>query len=248
MTSPPYKTAGNANYYLAPNSPCRNAGTTTIDPDLLAELQTMTTYAPQDGSHPDNDGLPDLGYHYPVNEDSDHDGLPDWWEYYWFGNYTHTGSEVDAASNTLLAEYQSYANDGITNDPNIINFSIEATNDYINHINASVQLNVTMGDPAYYAVFVDSSTPTNWFPFTGTNLTVPLGPLGITDGKYNVIVGLKGPAPIATETWHDYGFTLDRVPPAVTITNPILATAVGVVTKPYLQLQGFADEQLASIS
>jgi len=40
----------------------------------------MTTYAPQDGAFVDSD-TPDLGYHYPANEDSDYDGLPDWWEW-----------------------------------------------------------------------------------------------------------------------------------------------------------------------
>ena len=51
-------------FYLPVNSPCRDAGTTDIDPALLAELQAMTTYAPQDGGWPDTN-MPDIGYHYP---------------------------------------------------------------------------------------------------------------------------------------------------------------------------------------
>jgi len=105
-TNYPYETAASANYYLAAGSPYRDVGTTDIDPGLLAELQAMTTCAPQDGGHPDNDGLPDLGYHYPVNEDSDYDGLPDGWEWHWFGNYDHTGSELDINGYTSLFDYE----------------------------------------------------------------------------------------------------------------------------------------------
>jgi hypothetical protein len=101
-----FQSAANANFYLAISSPYRDAGTTNINPDLLAELQTMTTYAPQDGGWPDTN-TPDLGYHYPVNEDSDYDGLPDWWEWYWFGNYTQTGSgDYDGDGTSNLQEYQ----------------------------------------------------------------------------------------------------------------------------------------------
>ncbi len=42
-----YQSAGAGNYYLADNSPYRRAGTVNIDPTLLAELQTLTTYPPQ---------------------------------------------------------------------------------------------------------------------------------------------------------------------------------------------------------
>ncbi len=101
-----FKTAALADAYLVADSPYRNLGTTNIDPDLLAELQTMTTYAPQDGGYPDNDGMPDLGYHYPINEDSDHDGLPDWWEWKYFGTYAYSGNDLDTdGSHTLLYDY-----------------------------------------------------------------------------------------------------------------------------------------------
>lgn len=100
-----YQAAGDAHYYLAASSPYRNVGTTDINPDLLAEIQTMTTYAPQDGSYPDTD-QPDLGYHYPVNEDSDHDSLPDWWEWKYFGDYSQSGNTLDSFGTTLLFDYQ----------------------------------------------------------------------------------------------------------------------------------------------
>ena len=76
-TSPVYQSAGGGNYYLADNT-YRNAGTTNIDPALLAALQQKTTWppilysnitvsinttlSPQVQRH--NMGKPDLGYHY----------------------------------------------------------------------------------------------------------------------------------------------------------------------------------------
>lgn len=59
-----FQTATNGNFYLATDSPYRDAGTTAIDAGLLSELQAMTTYAPQDGGYADTNP-PDVGYHYP---------------------------------------------------------------------------------------------------------------------------------------------------------------------------------------
>ncbi len=237
-TSNPFQTSGS--FYLASGCPFRNIGTTAISSTLLADLQNGTTYTLSAGGWPDTD-TPDLGYHYPL-QDSDNDGLPDWWEMYWFGNLTHSGSDLDAGGNTLLTDYQNYLN-GTPTDPNVIQFSIAATNDYVNHTNVSLQLNVTAGVPSYYAVFMGGSGATNWLAFTTTNLTVNVG---ATDGVYDVNVGLKGFATNATQTWNDYSVTVDRAAPVVVINNP--ASNNAVVIKPYLQLQGFANEPLMSLS
>jgi hypothetical protein len=61
-------------------------------------------------------------------------------------------------------------------------------------------------------------------------------------------VGLKGIAPTATETWRDYRFYLDRVAPTITVTNPILTGASSTVGRPYLQIQGFANEPVVKLS
>jgi len=73
-----YQTVGAGGYYLA-NGTYRNAGTTMINPALLADLQTKTTYPPlilpAPGGYlttstnltqqaPRNTGTPDYGYHY----------------------------------------------------------------------------------------------------------------------------------------------------------------------------------------
>jgi hypothetical protein len=44
--SNPFQTVGGGNYYLTSSSGCQGAGTTNIDPNLLASLQTRTTYPP----------------------------------------------------------------------------------------------------------------------------------------------------------------------------------------------------------
>ncbi|HTB82254.1 MAG TPA: hypothetical protein VK742_01245 [Candidatus Sulfotelmatobacter sp.] len=236
-TSYPFKSAANANYYLADNT-FRDIGCIGV-----ANAANVTTYTPQDGGFPDTNS-PDLGYHYQVNEDSDFDGIPDWWIYQYFGNYNYNGTNLDASGNTLLSDYQSYTN-GTPVDPNVILFSIEATNDYVNSTSVSLQLNLQAGAPAFYAVFFNQTSTTNWLPFVGTNLTVTLG---TTDGVYDVVVGLKGFSPEATQTWQDYDFTLDRVPPLVTITNPDLVNGSATVIKPYLQLEGFANKPLFHLS
>lgn len=122
-TTPIFANAGNANYYLAPGSPYRNLGTTNISPDLLAEIQDMTTYAPQDGGWPDTNA-PDFGYHYPTNEDSTYTGVPDWWIWQWFGNYNENGTTLDGQGNTLLYDYQN----GL--DPNTISFTVRLGNQH----------------------------------------------------------------------------------------------------------------------
>jgi len=165
---------------------------------------------------------------------------PDWWFWEYFGTTALSDTTPDSQGNTLLSDYQ-----GRT-DPNIIQFTIESTNDYIvNTTTASVQLNITAGVPYYYALFVNGTTTTNWLPFTTTNLIVSLGP---TDGVYDVVVGLRGLPANATQTWDDYPITLDRVAPVVKISNPALAGGSATVIKPFLQLQGLADKQLGSLS
>ncbi|HXD00550.1 MAG TPA: Ig-like domain-containing protein [Verrucomicrobiae bacterium] len=78
-----FQTAGAGNFYLAAGSPYRDAGTTNIDPTLLADLQNMTTYPPILPAGFPTEGIaalstsatfypqaqrdydtPDLGYHY----------------------------------------------------------------------------------------------------------------------------------------------------------------------------------------
>ena len=168
--------------------------------------------------------------------DLDFDGLPDWWELYWFGTLSHTGQDPDGSGqHTLLDDYNSHT------DPNVIQFTIESTNDYVHTATANVQVNITGGIPYYYAVFTNSTTTTNWLPFTTTNLTVSLGP---TDGVYTVYVGLRGLPANATQTWQSETLTKDTAPPLLVVTNPV-STNVNV---PLIQLQGYATEALSGLT
>ena len=232
----PYVSLGGANYYIATNSSLHGSATTNI-----LSFSTATTYAPQDGSFPDTNGI-DYGYHYPVNEDSDSDGLADWWEFYWFGNYSHTGSELDAYGNTLLSDYQNFANGTATNDPNIIVFAIEVANNYVNTSSPSLSMNVTIGTPAYYSVLVDSTNFAGaaWTSYTSSNLTANLGSI---QGWHELWVGLKGPAPGTTVTWQWKRLKLDTLAPFLVITNPVGST----VKVPMIQIYGYSPEPLDSI-
>jgi len=231
-----FQSAAGGNCYLAANSPYRNVGTANIRSDLLAELQQMTTYAPQDGGFPDTD-QPDLGYHYPINEDSDYDGLPDWWEWKYFENYNHTGSDLDADNNTLLCDYAN----GF--DPNVIRFDLYATNFYVNTMSVRLQINLNGGIPGYLALLINDTNlaDASWQPYSGTNLTVNVGP---TDGVYSVQVGLRGLPSDAQQTWQEIHLTLDTIPPAIIITNSGTIT----VSQPLIQVQCCANEDLSSLT
>jgi|GEM_PF-820635 len=161
--------------------------------------------------------------------------VPDWWLWQYFGTTALSDTNLDSQGNTLLSDYQNGT------DPNIIRFSIEAASQYVNTTTVNAQLNITAGTPSYYALLVNGQTTTNWLPLTTVNLPVNLGS---TDGVYNIAIGLRGLPANATQTWDNYSFTLDRVAPKLSLTNP----AGGIVIKPYLQLQGFADKPLASLS
>ena len=73
-----FQIAGGGGHYLATNSPYHNAGTNNIDPALLADIRTKTTYPPiiytnqsiygptnfSPQAQRDTNSKPDLGYHY----------------------------------------------------------------------------------------------------------------------------------------------------------------------------------------
>lgn len=235
--SDPFYNAGG--YYLATNSAYRNVGMTNINPDLLAELQTMTTYAPQDGGYPDTN-TPDLGYHYPVNEDSDYDGLPDWWEWKYFGGYAVSGTNLDFANSSRTFS-KDYSN-SIT--PTVFQYdSLTSSNVYVNGGQQMVQARV-VGWPYYVATLVDSTDASNavWNVYVSSNLTVNLG---LTEGWHDAWAGLRGHGDSLDESlWQGKRFKLDYTPPQIVITNlPGLTVAV-----PMIQIQGLVNEALSRLT
>ena len=242
------------NYYLSSGSSLINAGNVT------AGQAGLYYYTTQTGQTPELNSPVDLGYHYPAVdanghavdtddnsvadflEDQDGNGLGDWWEIKYFGRTgLDPNSDPDGDGGSLLSDYQSQS------DPNVISFSLSVTNNYISSRTVGVQLNVEGGIPFYQAVLINDTNyaDVDWQPYTGTNITVTLG---VTDGAYSVWVALRGLPTDAQQTWDidEALFTLDTVPPVIVITNPVNA-ADCVFTRPYLQLQGFANEQLGGI-
>ncbi|HEX3856070.1 MAG TPA: hypothetical protein VHY30_02100 [Verrucomicrobiae bacterium] len=211
---PIFKTAANASYYLTNGSPYRDIGTTNIDTNTLADIETMTTYAPQDGGWPDTN-TPDLGYHYSVNEDSDYDGLPDWWEYKYFGGYAYSGTNLDTTgTNTLGYDYTNSL------DPNVISFSFSVVSQYASTNIVNAVVTILAGVPSYFAVLVDSTnfTAATWTAYASSNITVNLGS---TQGTHDVWIGLRGLPSDAQQTWEETTLILNTNPPAISITNPV---------------------------
>jgi hypothetical protein len=162
---------------------------------------------------------------------------PDWWFWEYFGTVALFDTNLDSQGNTLLYDYR------YGFDPNVIAFTLVATNNFVNNMDAPVQLNITQGAPSYYAVLVNDTNlaDASWQPYTTSNLNVFLGP---GDGVYTVSIGLRGLPANATQTWVSETLVLDTVAPVVTITNPVASS----VSKPMIQLQGFVSLPLSSLT
>jgi len=169
--------------------------------------------------------------------DSDSDGIPDWWIWKFYGNLSENATNLDTTGiYTLLYDYQNGIN------PNVISFRLLCTNEYATSSGASAQVNVSQGMPSYIAVLLDSTnfTGASWNPYTSSNITINLG---TTPGWHDVWVGLRGLPPDATQTWQWKHLYLAS-PPLLVITNP----AANVLSQPIIQIYGYCQESLASIS
>jgi hypothetical protein len=162
--------------------------------------------------------------------------IPDWWFWEYFGTTALSDTNLDSQGVSLLTDYQY----GL--DPNVINFSISVTNQYVNSLNAPLQLNITAGVPFYISTLVDSTNfaEATWNPYTSSNITVNLGSI---QGWHDVWIGLRGLPANATQTWQWKHLNL-ALPPSLVITNP----TTFVVDEPVIQIYGYCQEPLASIS
>jgi hypothetical protein len=163
-------------------------------------------------------------------------GLPDWWQMLYFSELgLDPTASYDGQGNSLLYDYQY----GLC--PNIINFTIQLTNRYVNSATANLQLNITSGLPNYYAAFVTAATSTNWLPMASTNFTVNLGS---TDGVYTVNVGLSGPQSVVQQTWQSATLIKDTVPPQLFLTN--MSNFSG--SRPFIDPAGYSTKALSSLT
>ena len=125
-----------------------------------------------------------------------------------------------------------------------IQLAILIANEYVNQANVPLSLDIQAGTPYYYAVMLDSTSFSNasWTAYTSSNITVNLGS---TQGWHTVWVGLCD-MPGGVPTWNSVRLELLLTPPAITITAP--GPGTNTVDQPVLQLQGYANEDLYSIS
>jgi hypothetical protein len=173
--------------------------------------------------------------------DRDGDGLPDAWEMQHFGGLSQPASgDYDGDGYTNLEEFTAGS------DPNTISFTTHFTNLYVSNRTGSATLEVQGGVPYQKAVLINSTNlaGASWSAYS-SNLSFTLPD---ADTNHLVLVALRGRVATNPPATDYTELTLDRVPPVLSITNPILASAAATVIKPYLQLQGFANEPLASLS
>lgn len=162
---------------------------------------------------------------------------PEWWFWKFFHTVALSDTNLDSQGNTLLSDYNRHR------DPNVINFIIVVTNNYVNTTLVPLQLNISAGTPSYISV-VDSTNftgGTTWNPYVSSNIVINLGSI---EGKHYIWIGLHGLPSDAQQTWYETILTLDTTVPVVIVTNPLGST----VSQPFIQVQGFADENLSSLT
>ena len=79
-----------------------------------------------------------------------------------------------------------------------------------------------------------------WNAYTSSNSSINLGTI---QGWHEVWIGLRGLPPDAQQTWQWKHLNL-TLPPVLVITNPVTA----VVDEPMIQIYGYCQDSLASIS
>ena len=170
----------------------------------------------------------------------DTNGLSYDWEMEYFGETGLNPTwDPDNDGDDLLNNYTNGT------DPNVIQFSIAVTNNFVNTNMVPLQLKIQGGIPFYIAL-VDSTnfmpgSGETWYPYTSSNIFVNLA---WVEGQHDLWVGLKGLPTNATVTWQETILTMETNPPVIVVTNPV----ANVVVQPLLQVQGFVDEQLSSIT
>jgi Glucodextranase, domain B len=161
---------------------------------------------------------------------------PDWWFWLYFGTTSLSDTNLDSQGNTLLSDYQN------GQDPNVIQFNLTFTRQYINTPTGTAQLNVSAGVPSFAAVLINDTNMADavWLPYPGTNVTVATP----TDGVYHVSIGLRGLPATGTPTWQDVTFVRDTNPPMLLVTN--LTGLSG--SRPFIDPAGYSSKALHQIT
>jgi len=122
-----------------------------------------------------------------------------------------------------------------------IQFSLQFTNNYFNTSLVNGKIAVQNSIPAYMAVLVDNDNRdlAVWQPFN-SNFTANLGP---NMGRHEMWIGVRGQPSDVQPNWQWKRLFLLH-PPVLVITNPV----ANVVSQPIIQIYGYCQESLASIS
>jgi hypothetical protein len=212
------------NYYLPGGSPLIAAG------DVTANLVGLYYFTTQTSQAPEGDAQVDIGYHYVAadgygNPLADGTGQP----YY-----------LDAGNGNIVEE-----SGEMSGAIPPIQFTIAVPNQYVNNASVPLQLTIQSGVPYYCTVMLDSINfaGASWTPYTSSTISANLG---TAQGWHTVWVGLcgqpSGPAGGGLQSWSAIRLNLDSTGPVLVVTN------AANVTIPMLQLGGYANEQLASLT
>jgi hypothetical protein len=214
------------NYYLPGGSPLIAKG------DVTANLVGLYYFTTQTSQAPEGDSQVDIGYHYVAadgygNPLADGTGQP----YY-----------LDAGNGNIVEE-----SGELSGAVAPIQFTIAVPNQYVNNATVPLQLTIQSGVPYYCTVMLDSTNfaGASWTPYTSSTIAANLG---TAQGWHTVWVGLcgqpSGPAGGALQTWNAIRLNLDLTAPVLVITSPL----AGTVSVPVVQLQGYSQVALQSIS
>jgi len=161
---------------------------------------------------------------------------PDWWFWMYFGTTELSDTNLDASGNPLVSDYTN----GVY--PNVIQFTLTITNQYVNGSTVPVQINLTSGIPRNIGILVNDTNPADatWSTYAGPVVNVPTP----SDGVYFISIGLSGPASGATQTWETVSCTRDSLPPVLLITN--LPSLTG--SRPFIDPAGYSTKALSAIN
>jgi hypothetical protein len=162
---------------------------------------------------------------------------PEWWFWNYFGTTNLSDTNLDSQNNTLLHDFTNHL------DPNVIQFSLQFTNNDLNTSIAYGSVAVSGGTPFYEAILVNDTNwaDADWQPYSGTNIAVDLTS---GNGLYNVQVGLRGLPSDARQSWVEEQLTLNDVTPMFVVTNPVAS----MVSEPMIQLQGYVSASLNKLT
>ena len=222
-----------------------------------ASLLGLYEYTTQTNQVKEGTNIVSIGYHYVATDTNGQPastlwlGIPDYlvdtngdgvtnlvaWQLEYFG-YTGLNPYADPYNEgtNLLQDYRS----GV--DLTQISFTAEAPKQYINTNSTPVSLAVSQGIPQYAAVLVDDTNLSDavWTAYSPSFVVN----FGTNQGMHTIWVGLKALPPSAGQTWHMVKVTLDTIAPTLTVFEP----ATNVVSVPLIQIQGFGNEQLSSVT